>query len=115
MIEKIDECKNNPENSSTTEVSKHTPSGFSISTISSFGSIANMHDVYRGKGCMKRFWESIIEQAIKFINFKKRNMKLLAKEQQNSYENEKICYICKEKIENKHLENKEHCKVMNRS
>ena len=55
MIEKIDECKNNPENSSTTEVNKHTPSGFSIPTISSFGSIANIHDVYRGKGCMKRF------------------------------------------------------------
>ena len=38
-------------------------------------------------------------------------MKLLAKEQQNSYENTKLCYICKEKFENKHLENKEHCKV----
>ena len=29
-IEKIDGCKNNPENSSTTKVSKHIPSGFSI-------------------------------------------------------------------------------------
>ena len=38
-------------------------------------------------------------------------MKLLAKEQQESYENAKICYICKEKFENKYLENKEHCKV----
>ena len=38
-------------------------------------------------------------------------MKLLAKEQQNSYENAKLCYICKEKFENKHLENKEHRKV----
>ena len=27
-------------------------------------------------------------------------MKLLTKEQQESYENAKICYICKEKIEN---------------
>ena len=25
-------------------------------------------------------------------------MKLLTKEQQESYENEKICYICKEKL-----------------
>ena len=54
MIEKIDECKNNPENSSTTKVSKHTPSGFSIATISLFSSIENKHDVYKGKGCMKR-------------------------------------------------------------
>ena len=38
-------------------------------------------------------------------------MKLLAKEQQNSYENAKLCYICKEKFENKHLEKEEHWKV----
>ena len=38
-------------------------------------------------------------------------MKLLANKQQDSYENAKICYICKGKFENKYLENKEHCKV----
>ena len=36
IIEKIDGCKNNPENSSTTKVSEHIPSGFSISIILSF-------------------------------------------------------------------------------
>ena len=55
MIEKIGGCKNNPENSSTTKVSKHIPSGFSISTISSFRSTENTHDVYRDKNCIKRF------------------------------------------------------------
>ena len=35
-IEKIDGCKNNPENSSTTKGSQHIPSSFSMSTISSF-------------------------------------------------------------------------------
>ena len=34
LKEKIDEYKHNTENSNTTEVSKYTPSGFSISTIS---------------------------------------------------------------------------------
>ena len=48
IIEKIDGCKNNPENSSTTKVNKHIPSGFSMSTLSSFGSIENKYDVYRG-------------------------------------------------------------------
>ena len=28
IIQKIDGCKNNPENSSTTKVSEHIPSGF---------------------------------------------------------------------------------------
>ena len=81
MIEKIGGCKNNPENSSTTKVSKHIPSGFSISTISSFRSTENKHDVYKDKDCMKKFWESFREQAMKIINFKKRSMKLLANEQ----------------------------------
>ena len=38
-------------------------------------------------------------------------MKLLIKEQQESYENTKICYICKEKFENKYLKDKKHRKV----
>ena len=46
IIEKIDGCKNNPENSSTTKVSEHIPSDFSMSTILSFKSIENKHDVY---------------------------------------------------------------------
>ena len=49
LIEKIDGCKNNPENSFTTKVSEHIPSGFSMSTISSFKSVENKHDVYGGK------------------------------------------------------------------
>ena len=39
IIEKIDGCKNNPENLSTTKVRKNIPSGFSILTIFSFRSI----------------------------------------------------------------------------
>ena len=55
MTEKIGGSKNNTENSYTTKVSKHTPSGFSISTIPSFRSIGIEHDVYRGKDCIKKF------------------------------------------------------------
>ena len=54
IIEKIDRCKNNPENSFTTSVGKHIPSGFVISTTPSFKSIENKHDVCRGKDCMEK-------------------------------------------------------------
>ena len=37
------------------------------------------------------------------IILKGKKMKLLTKEQQESYKNAKICYICKEKFENRHL------------
>ena len=38
-------------------------------------------------------------------------MKLLTKEQQESYENAEICYICKEKFENKYLKDEKYRKV----
>ena len=42
---------------------------------------------------MKKFSELLREEAMIIINFKKKKMKLLTKEQQESYENAKICYI----------------------
>ena len=72
-------------------------------SLSSFRSIENRHDVYRGKDSMKKFCESLRERAMKIINFKKKKMTLITKEQQESHQNAKICYICKEKLESKYL------------
>ena len=41
---------------------------------------------------------------MKIINSEKKKMKLLTKQEQKSYENAKICYVCKKKFENKYLE-----------
>ena len=68
--------------------------------------LENKHDVYRGEDCMKRFCESLREHPMKIIK-----KKLLTKEQQISYENVKICYICKEKLENKYLKDKRYHRV----
>ena len=38
-------------------------------------------------------------------------MKSLTREQQESYQNAQICYMCKEKLENKYLKDKKYCKV----
>ena len=64
---------------------------------------------------MKMFCESLRDHAMKIINFQKKIMKLLTKEQQESYENANICYICKEKFENKYSEDKKYCKVRDNS
>ena len=81
-----------------------------MSTILLFRSIQNKY-VYIGKDCMKEFCESLREHAIKIINSKKKKMKLLTKELQELYENEKICYIYKEKSENKYVKHKKYPKV----
>ena len=48
---------------------------------------------------------------MEIINFKKKKMKLLAKEQDESYENANISCICKEKFENKYIKDKKYHKV----
>ena len=69
-----------------------------MSTILSFNNVENNHDVYRGKGCMKKLCESLREHAKK--------VKLLTKEQQESYENAKIYYIYKQKFKNNYVTDK---------
>ena len=44
---------------------------------------------------MNTFCEFLREHAMKIINLKKIKMKLLTKEQHESYVNAKICNICK--------------------
>ena len=82
IIEKVHGCKNNPENSSTTKISENIPSGFLMSTISSFRSTENKHVVCRGKECMKKqqISELLRKHAAKIINFKKKKRKFLTKE-----------------------------------
>ena len=72
IIEKVDGCKNNPKNSLTTKVSEHVPSCFPMPTISSFRSIENKHDVYRGKDYMKIFFEFLREHAMKILILKRK-------------------------------------------
>ena len=48
---------------------------------------------------------------MKIINFKRKTLKLLIKEQQESYENAKFSYISKEKFENKYVKDKKYHKV----
>ena len=69
VIVDTDGCKINPENSSTTKASEPILSSFSMSTISSFRSIEDKHDVYRGKDCRKKICEILREYAMKIINF----------------------------------------------
>ena len=79
LIERIDECKNNPENSSTPKADDHIQSRFSMSTILSFKIIENKHDVYRGRDCTEKFCESLREEAVKIIKFKGEATNLLKK------------------------------------
>ena len=74
LLEKMNTCQNNPNKSSTTEINKHKPSGYSIFTHSSFDKTKNKLDYYRGKDCMKKFCEDLRTHATKIINYEKKKM-----------------------------------------
>ena len=63
---------NNPNESSTTEINKHTPSGYSIFTSCSFDQTKNKLDHYRGKDYMKKFCKDLREHATKIISYEKK-------------------------------------------
>ena len=63
LLEKISICINNPNESSTTKINKHTPSGYSIFTSCSFDESRNKLNYYRGKDCMKKFCKDLKEHA----------------------------------------------------
>ena len=69
LIKKIEVCRNDPENASTTKACGHIRSRFPISTILSFKTIENKYDVYRGKDCMKKFCESFKDHTMEIIVF----------------------------------------------
>ena len=98
LLEKIDTDCNNPEESSTTKINHHTPSGYSIFTHCSFEKSKNKLNCYRGEDCMKRFCKDLKEHAIKIINCEKKVMAPLTKEEEEDYNNQKVCYICKKRI-----------------
>ena len=91
-------CINNPNESSTTKINKHTPSGYSIFTSCSFDESRNKLYYYRGDNCMKKFSKDLREHTSKIINYEKKKIIPLRKEEKINYNGQQICYICKKRI-----------------
>ena len=113
ILENIDGCKNNPENS--LGFIFHILSGFSISTRSSFRSIENKHDVFRGKDCMKKFCKFFREHALKITNFEKKIEFIYKRVREIIWKCKRLLYLQKKKKkkknENKYLEDIKYKKV----
>ena len=100
LLEKMSTCINNPNESSTTKINKHTPSGYSIFTHCPFDKSKNKLNYCRGKDCMKKFSKDLREHASKIINYEKKKMIPLTTEEKIYHNKQKICYICKKEFNN---------------
>ena len=58
----------------TTKINQHIPSGYSIYTSCSFDKYNNKLSYYRRKDCMRRFCKDLKNDAIKIIDFQKKDM-----------------------------------------
>ena len=100
ILKKISTCYNNPDLSSTTKISQHVPSGYSIFTNCIFDKSYNKLSYYRGEDCMKRFCKDLRDHATRIIDFKKKFIIPLTKDEEDSYNNEKKCHICMKDFDN---------------
>ena len=107
LVEKMSTCQNNPNESSTTEINKHTPSGYSIFTYCSFDQTKNKLGHYRGKDCMKKFCKDLREHATRIINCEKKKMIPLTTEEKIYHNEQEIYYICKS--DKKNYKVRDHC------
>ena len=99
LLEKMSTCQNNPNESSTNEINKHVPSGYSLFTHCSFDKSKNKLAHYRGKDCMKKFCKDLREHATKIINYEKKKMISLTTEEKIHYNEQEICYISKKEFD----------------
>ena len=108
LLEKMSTCINTPNESSTTKINKHEPSGYSISTHCSFDKL----NYYRKDDCMKKFSKDLREHVTKINNYEKKKMISLTTEEKIYHNKQKICYICKREFNNNDKKNykvRDHC------
>ena len=73
LLEKMSTCINNPNESSTTEINKHTPSGYSRFTHCSFDESKNKFNYYRKDDRMNKFCKDFREHLTKIY----RNLRVI--------------------------------------
>ena len=98
ILPKTSSCQNNPEKFYTERKAKHEFSGYSLITCCSFDKSKNEQSYCRGKDCMERFSKDLKNQAIKVINYEKKEMILLTNDKKKLSGKYKLCYICKKRV-----------------
>ena len=109
LFEKMSTCCIDPEKSSTTKLNKHTPSGLSLFTHCSFDISKTKLDYYRDEDCMKVFCKILKEHAQRIMCWNKKEMIPLTDEENKSYENQKLCYVCRKMFIKDKKKVRDHC------
>ena len=114
LLQKINTCQNNPEKSYTEKKAKHKLPGYSLVKCCLFDNTKTTVNYYIEKDSMKVFYKDLRDDAMKIINYEKKEMIPLTNEEKESYENQDVCYIYEKNFcanKNNKKEFKSYCKV----
>ena len=97
-IKNIQSIQNNPEKPYTKKKARHEPSGWSMFIGCSFDKKEDKLNYYRAKVVLKNHVTKLKESAAEIINPEKKEIIPLTLEENNFYNEQEVCYICKEKF-----------------
>ena len=98
LLENMLSSRNNLEKLYTEKKTKHTPSGYLLSTNCSFDSTKNKLECQRGKDCMESFCKDLRLHIMKIINYKKKERVQPTNEDNEYYDMQKVSQICKKEF-----------------
>ena len=76
----------------------HEPSGYALSSISSFDSKESKRNFYRGRDCIKRFHSDLKELPMGIINYEGKELIPLTDNKNKFYEEQEKCHICQKEF-----------------
>ena len=96
LLKKEQSWQNNPKKSYTEKKAINESSGWAMFTSCSFDEKENKLNYYRGKDCIEKLCKKLKKRAMKIINYEKKEMIPLTKEEKKSYKNKKhVIYVKK--------------------
>ena len=72
LLKKMDTCINDPGKSSTTQVNKHKMCRYSLFTQCSLDEKKNVIDYFRGKDCLKNFYQDLKKQVKLIVDYERK-------------------------------------------
>ena len=97
-LKTLQSIQNNPEKSYTKKKARHELSGWSMFTRCSFDKKENKLNYYRGKDCIEKLCKKLKESSTEIIDHKEKKMIPLTHKENNFYNEQEVCYMCKEKF-----------------
>ena len=113
ILEPIQGLRPGPEESYTTKINQHIPSGWCIYSKFAYGEVKDPLTIYRGKDCIEfeiKFCDYLKEEAHRLYHmFPEKPMDPLTKKQWKRYEKASRCRICFKPFNPKDPKVRDHC------